>query len=343
MTDTEMRFSAIGVGQSGKNRYSFNLRFLEPVEVEDMSFIYSDKEIQFKIPKKREEMWPRLQVQNQKPHWLRVDFDHFLEDEEEPDGDDVDENFENISPEEKRQRLDELKSLIEQTEKEREITKSRIEVAKRSYLLIFNSVQAIVYLVLLGQLTFLLLQRKYGMKIAYDRTEQWMKFGQLLSFFEIFHAVTGIVKSNVVSTVVQVLGRNILLFMIISPAEDMHHKLPVFTLFYAWACAESIRYPYYAICALNKEVKFLTWLRYTMWMVLYPLGGVSEVACTWLALPYILENKPFSYHLPNPLNFSFDFATYTRIHLILVPLGVSMNMLYLHKQRKKRLSKEKSD
>ena len=45
------------------------------------------------------------------------------------------------------------------------------------------------------------------------------------------------------------------------------------------------------------------------------------VACTWLALPYIIENQPFSYLLPNPLNISFDFASYAKLHLLLVPLG----------------------
>ena len=54
-----------------------------------MRFTYSDKEIQFKIPKKREEMWSRIQVQNTKPHWLQVDFDHFVDDEDN-DGEDND-------------------------------------------------------------------------------------------------------------------------------------------------------------------------------------------------------------------------------------------------------------
>ena len=42
------------------------------------------------------------------------------------------------------------------------------------------------------------------MRAAYDRTEQLMKFGQMVAFFEIFHAVIGMVKSNVFSTVIQV-------------------------------------------------------------------------------------------------------------------------------------------
>ena len=47
-----------------------------------------------------------------------------------------------------------------------------------------------------------------GMRAAYDRTEQLMKFGQMVAFFEIFHAVIGMVKSNVFSTVIQVrMGR----------------------------------------------------------------------------------------------------------------------------------------
>ena len=32
-----------------------------------------------------EGMWPRLQVSHQKPHWLQVDFDHYVDDGESGD------------------------------------------------------------------------------------------------------------------------------------------------------------------------------------------------------------------------------------------------------------------
>ena len=36
------------------------------------------------------------------------------------------------------------------------------------------------------------------------------------------------------------------------------------------------RYPYYALSVLNMEAKVLTWLRYTVWVPLYPLGFTCE-------------------------------------------------------------------
>jgi hypothetical protein len=36
------------------------------------------------------------------------------------------------------------------------------------------------------------------------------------------------------------------------------------------------RYPYYGIRLLNKEYRVMTWLRYTLWIILYPLGAFLE-------------------------------------------------------------------
>ena len=33
-----------------------------------------------------EGMWPRLQVSHQKPHWLQVDFDHYVDDADSEEG-----------------------------------------------------------------------------------------------------------------------------------------------------------------------------------------------------------------------------------------------------------------
>lgn len=38
----------------------------------------------------------------------------------------------------------------------------------------------------------------------------------------------------------------------------------------------SFRYPYYAIRVLNTENRLITWCRYSLWIVLYPLGAGLE-------------------------------------------------------------------
>ena len=42
------------------------------------------------------------------------------------------------------------------------------------------------------------------------------------------------------------------------------------------ACFLLDRYPYYALSVINYEVKQLTWLRYTAWIPLYPIGFTCE-------------------------------------------------------------------
>lgn len=36
------------------------------------------------------------------------------------------------------------------------------------------------------------------------------------------------------------------------------------------------RYPFYMLGSCNTEWKTLTWLRYTIWIPLYPLGVIAE-------------------------------------------------------------------
>ena len=51
----------------------------------------------------------------------------------------------------------------------------------------------------------------------------------------------------------------------------------------------------------------LLWLRYTTFIVLYPLGVASELAMVYLALPTIRKSKMWSATMPNSLNIGFDY------------------------------------
>jgi very-long-chain (3R)-3-hydroxyacyl-CoA dehydratase len=53
----------------------------------------------------------------------------------------------------------------------------------------------------------------------------------------------------------------------------------------AWSVAEVVRYPFYALSLLGLESSVLLWLRYTLFLVLYPIGAVSEAALSFQSLP----------------------------------------------------------
>ena len=61
---------------------------------------------------------------------------------------------------------------------------------------------------------------------------------------------------------------------------DIRIRLDIFTLFLAWSIAEIIRYGYFSMKVLNLDVHLMTWLRYTGFIVLYPLGVARYSVCS---------------------------------------------------------------
>ncbi|PWV17301.1 putative protein tyrosine phosphatase [Trypanosoma cruzi] len=156
---------------------------------------------------------------------------------------------------------------------------------------------------------------------------------------EIIHAMLGLVRSPVLTTFMQVSSRLIVLFgsLRIGPTDSRHS--PFFTqMVVAWSLSEIIRYAFYATNLLDFKPKILTWLRYTAFMLLYPVGISGEVGCFYKALPYIKANKPWSMELPNRYNWTFSW--YNTVWLILLglyPYGSYVMYTYMLQQRRKVL------
>lgn len=51
----------------------------------------------------------------------------------------------------------------------------------------------------------------------------------------------------------------------------------------------------------------LTWLRYSVFLPMYPLGVASELTMAWLALPTIKATGLWALRMPNKINFAFDY------------------------------------
>lgn len=84
--------------------------------------------------------------------------------------------------------------------------------------------------------------------------------------------------------------------------------LNLYTLLIAWSVTEVVRYAFYASKELGSAPYIITWLRYTTFIVLYPIGVSSELAMVWLALPTIRSQNIFSYPMPNAVNMAFDYS-----------------------------------
>lgn len=101
---------------------------------------------------------------------------------------------------------------------------------------------------------------------------------------------TGIVRSPLPTTLLQVFSRLLLVWGVVNPYPHATSPSPFYSsMLLAWAVSEVVRYSYFVFNLRRdsqgpKEIPALvTWLRYNLFYVLYPLGIGSEMALMWKA------------------------------------------------------------
>ncbi|KAL9650262.1 hypothetical protein ABK040_014917 [Willaertia magna] len=179
----------------------------------------------------------------------------------------------------------------------------------------------------------------------YSVIEKPLQLFQTLAVLEIVHSLIGFVRSPVFTTLMQVFSRLFVVWFSLYLEHQVKYtefqSIFITTLMFAWCTTEVIRYSFYALKLYDICPYFLTWLRYSTFIVLYPLGVSSEIALTVFRLSYVKEFRPFSVDMPNAANMSFD--SYSFVWLILLSYAPGFYQLYTYMfvQRKKTLSAEK--
>lgn len=94
----------------------------------------------------------------------------------------------------------------------------------------------------------------------------------------------------------------------LAPPAQAAWPFPLMAL--AWTLAEVTRYSFY-LCTLltGSSPAVLTWLRYSLFYILYPAGIAGEVLCLWNSLPTIAANRIGEVPLPNAHNLAFSWHT----------------------------------
>uniref|UniRef100_A0A1A9VZR8 Very-long-chain (3R)-3-hydroxyacyl-CoA dehydratase n=1 Tax=Glossina brevipalpis TaxID=37001 RepID=A0A1A9VZR8_9MUSC len=327
-TPSAVKFKAKGYGARGLNEYQFYIEFYALINSEESSFRIFDSKIECIIKKSGKEWWPRLVATPQKPHWLKIDFDRWRTED-----DALDEKPRDIRKDYYRE--------YERLQKE-EIGYIK-ESTKTVYMVFYNFAQFIGFLYILSVIS--ILYYRDGPDIipkTYENVGNAMKFVQLLQFLEILHPLFGYTKGNPLIPLAQVTGRNFVLFLMIECEERMQTKPVVFYLFIIWSLVEVIRYPYYLTAVVKKPLALLTWLRYTIWIPLYPMGILCEGIIILRNIPYFEETKRFSVEMPNQYNFTFDMTTFLKVYLLgfILP-GSYILMTHMAKTRAKKLGKKR--
>ncbi|OII76487.1 hypothetical protein cand_001340 [Cryptosporidium andersoni] len=185
-----------------------------------------------------------------------------------------------------------------------------------------------------------------------------LQISQTIAVFDILNSLFGLVSSPIFPTLVQVLSRLHIVWIIFffSP-ENSPQITTIFSsiLVIAWSLSELIRYPYYIVLKLSniypniKIPVFLKWLRYTAFIILYPIGILSEVVICSNFIYDIRSHSSvkdsiylklihFPQEMPNKFNFEVNLAhVYIAILCLYIPGSIYMYSYMLY-QRKKSLT-----
>lgn len=107
---------------------------------------------------------------------------------------------------------------------------------------------------------------------------------QTLMLLEILHALIGLVPSPVVTVAMQVGSRIFVLWGHTYWVPEGQQHWSLFPMLFAWGVTEVVRYLFY-FCNLLGHVPFpLFWLRYSLFMVLYPMGITGEMFQTFVGM-----------------------------------------------------------
>lgn len=142
-------------------------------------------------------------------------------------------------------------------------------------------------------------------RLLWEHCSTVLTIFQTLQLIEVGHAAVRLVPSSPIQTFIQILSRLVLVWGVLIPVPESRHSIGVPMLIIAWCIAECTRYFYYGFHLHNAAPYFATWLRYTLFIVLYPLGVSGELFTTYSSLKTISAKKMWSIELPNAFNISF--------------------------------------
>ena len=143
-----------------------------------------------------------------------------------------------------------------------------------TWLKVYNALQFV------GWATFFIAAANHG--FAVEGWVLWLlNLVQLAALLEIAHAALGWVRSPVMATLPQVASRVLVLMLInfIDRGQLIHlaNIDGIQLCAFAWGFTETVRYGYFSLLLTARVPRWLTWLRYSTFIVLYPTGVTGEV------------------------------------------------------------------
>lgn len=208
------------------------------------------------------------------------------------------------------------------------------------YLALYNLGQTLGWSYILYQIVQYYIQPSSGSTL-WNKTKLPVIVFQNAALLEIMHAAVGLVRSNVVVTTFQVFSRVMVVVGVVlaTPYTYAAASLGLPLALTAWSITEIIRYSYYFANLIGIVPHILVWLRYTLFIILYPLGVTGELLCFYAAVKYASANSDsWSYVLPNKWNFTFSYLYFLITVMLAYIPGFPQLYLHMFTQRHKILN-----
>ncbi|RCV17392.1 hypothetical protein SETIT_3G216300v2 [Setaria italica] len=204
------------------------------------------------------------------------------------------------------------------------------------YLVCYNSLQALGWFIALLRL-LPCLAHPVSAHSAYAVAGDLICFLQTCAILETVHAAIGLVPTAPLLTVLQWGGRTHFVLAVVRQIPQVQSSPSVFITFMAWSIAEVIRYSHYALTTLKVCPSWVTYLRYTAFIPLYPIGvGPGEMWTMYQALPFVKKRNLYSGFFEK---FSMSYHSFLVGVLVCYPLLWLKLYLHVFKQRKSKLGK----
>ncbi|PRP81633.1 hypothetical protein PROFUN_01140 [Planoprotostelium fungivorum] len=104
------------------------------------------------------------------------------------------------------------------------------------------------------------------------------------AILEVFHSLFGLVSSPILTTAIQIASR-VLLIAVAHAAPQVQSSVFITIMATSWSITEIVRYLFYVLNLYKAVPRFLLWLRYSLFLALYPSGVAGEVGTLYNALP----------------------------------------------------------
>eukprot|EP00915_Cephaloidophora_sp_WS-2016_P002723 GHVH01003682.1.p1 GENE.GHVH01003682.1~~GHVH01003682.1.p1 ORF type:complete len:237 (+),score=7.86 GHVH01003682.1:122-832(+) len=215
---------------------------------------------------------------------------------------------------------------------------------RRFYLFAYNTAQWLLWALLLASLMKNAFVQRSDMFLPESIQKFWLSNSSLLqvaqsaAIIELINAFCGLVRTDMSTATIQVVSRLHIVWGIFRWSSAAQQSVGLYGCILAWSLAELVRYAYYATQSIHWRLPWLTKLRYSVFMVLYPAGITSEVVCIFVSFPVMYESyelRHWPYPMPNVLNFEINlFVTYLVVLMLYIPGSIHMYNHMLHQRRK---------